>query len=278
MKELSKTSKVYGTCLKIPSIASEYIEYIPHNLVEPFNELLFPKELDAIIHLAAVTPHALPSSKQTLYKINTVSTLELLEYGKHLGINSFVYASSGGVYGYSQNNHSENDPVSPIDFYALTKYESELLVKHFSQYFSTIILRFFFPYGPKQKNRLIPQLIDKIREDKAITMYNKGDPTINPIYISDVVEAMKRALSLKSSNIINIAGSEKINILELSHLIGSLINNSPRFEYYEDEKIKGLVGDISKMRKLLSFQPRIPLKEGLKKTIYYEDHVQEHLS
>ena len=187
---------------------------------------------------------------------------------KKVGIDSFIYASTGGVYGYSKDKLTEDSPVSPNDFHDITKYNSEMLVNYYSQYFSTTILRYFFPYGPGQTNRLIPSLINKIKAGEPITIYNDGrNPKINPIYISDAVELTKRSILLSGENTVNIAGTEVISILELSKLIGLLIGKNVKFKYAVEKRITDMIGDITKSLSLLGYTPTISLEKGLKRTI-----------
>ena len=267
IKELMEKYEVVGVCRKIPGINSDNIEFVVHDFMNPLSDTDFPKDIDIILHLAAVIANDIDGSRKGIYQVNTLSTLELLEYGKEIGIESFIYASTGGVYGYNKKRLKEDQHPSPIDFYALTKYESDLLINSYSDYFSTIILRYFFPYGPGQKNRLIPSLIQKIIAHKPITIYNEGNPRINPIYISDAVELTKRVLSLKGNHTINIAGMTETNIIDLSKLIYELIGKKPEFNYVNDSTVSDLVGDISKMLSILRYTPKVSLENGIKKCI-----------
>lgn len=115
--------------------------YIQQDFNKPLDISKLPQDIDCIIHLAATFNKK--SENPELFQINTVSTLNLLDYGRKIGIKKFIFASTGGIYGYYTHPLKEENAKNPLDFYSLSKYESEILVDYYSQYFSTIILRFF---------------------------------------------------------------------------------------------------------------------------------------
>lgn len=224
---------------------------------------IFPN-IDCIIHLAAIMDRTVRNLE--MFKINTLSTLYLLEYGKEIGIKKFIFASSGAVYGYCTTTLSETSSINPVDFYGLSKYQSELFVNYYSKYFSTVIFRLFFPYGPGQVKGIIPQLTEKIKNKIPIIIYNENCPKINPIYITDVIRVIEKSLSLEGNNyILNICGDEIFSIKKLSLLIGKYLGIKPVFTYIDDKKIKNLIGDNTLMKKVLKINPEVPFEEGIKK-------------
>lgn len=271
-KVLSEHNEIFCLCRRAhDSIQESNITHINHDLKDKLRTEMLPRDLNHVIHLAAITIRNLDKIDMPIsdyYRINTTSTLELLEYGKEIGIDSYVYASTGGVYGYSKDKLIEDRPVSPNDFHDITKYNSEMLVKYYSQYFSTTILRYFFPYGPGQTNRLIPSLINRIETGEPVMIYNNGiNPKINPIYISDAVELTKRSILISGKNTVNIAGAEVVSIFELSKLIGLLTGKNVKFKYVIEKRITDIVGDITKSLSLLAYTPTKNLDKGLKRTI-----------
>jgi len=236
--------------------------YIQQDLNQPLVIDKLPHDVDCIIHLAANMSKTAKNSE--LFQTNTVGTLNLLEYGKTTGIKKFIFASTGGVYGYSTSPHKEESRINPVDFYGLSKYESELLVKHYSKHFSTTILRLFFPYGRGQTKNIIPLLVNRIKNNEPIIIYNDDNPKINPIYITDVLNAISNSLLLEGQDILNIAGNDTITIKELAKLISTHIKSEPIFKYVDDSSIVDLVGDNTKMRKILGITP-ITIEEGIKK-------------
>lgn len=220
-----------------------------------------PDDVDIIIHLAADMSKT--TGNPARFQINTVSTLDLLEYGKKVGIKNFIFASTGGVYGYANQPHNEDSSMNPIDFYALSKYESELLVNYYSKYFTTIILRLFFPYGLEQVKGIIPLLTNKIIKKERIIVYNDNNPIINPIHIKNVIEFIDKILLFNGKYMFNVAGNEMISIKEISEIISEYIGLKPNFEYIKDTNILNLIGDNTQMREIIGSTNIISFNHGL---------------
>lgn len=231
---------------------------------------LLPKEIDIIVHLAQSRNYKnFPEESNDIFNVNLKSTFELLEYGRKVGIKSFIYASSGAVYppmfGKEQSEESE---VKISNFYAFSKYASELMIKQYKSYFNTIILRLFFPYGPGQRGMLMPNLIENVKNKKPISLLNtENGIKINPIYIDDVAKAIIKAINLEGENTINIAGSEIVSIKHITKVIGSLVNQEPIFSKDSNSEVSDVIGSIKKMQSLLNFTPEINLKDGLAKMV-----------
>jgi UDP-glucose 4-epimerase len=238
------------------------IHHLTHDLSKRLDYYELPDHLDCIIHVAASM--AKDVKNFDMFQINTLSTLDLLDFGKEIGIKKFIFISSGAVYGYGHNSFSEKSPLNPFDFYGQSKYQSELLVNYYSQQFSsTAILRLFFPYGPGQIKGLIPRLSESIKNRRPITIYNGGAPRINPIYITDVIHSIEKSLSLDRQYTFNLCGDEVTNIKELSLLIGNQLKQEPIFFYKEDKNISHLIGDNTFVKETLGITHLVSLKQGI---------------
>ena len=230
----------------------------------------FPKSVDIIYHLAqSENFRNFPEKAFEIYKVNTQSTLSLLEYGRKAGCEKFIYASSGGIYGNSNHGFNENTPLKQnknIGFYLTSKFCSELLLDNYNQFFNVIISRFFFVYGERQnKTMLIPRLLDNIKKGREINLNGEEGIKINPIYVDDAVNALIEMLKLSKSNKVNIAGSEIISIKDICEIISSLLKIKPNYKKV-DLKPLHLIGDISKMKLLLG-SPKVKFHEGIYRLI-----------
>lgn len=267
-KILEPNNEIYGISNK-NNICINGANSINQNLAEKFNLDNFPKDIDAIIHLAQSKNYRLfPEKSLDIFNVNCSSTMQLLEYGRQIGISKFIFASTGGVYSPNTNPYKETDNIEPNNFYANTKYISEQLVKSYSYYFDTTILRFFFVYGPNQKNMLIPNLINSVKEGKTIYLNSEEGMKFTPTYIDDAVLAIKKSMSLKGNNIINISGDEITSIRKISEIIGEIIGKEPVFEFKKDKEIN-YIADNSLMKKLLDIKSTTSVRDGLRKTIGY---------
>ncbi len=264
VRGLRDTDQVYGLVRKKAQLEEGPSRtVIECDLSLPLALSVLPKNIDAIVHLAQANV-PFPDKAGDLFRVNTVSTQELLDYGRQAGIKSFIYASSGSIYGQGKTAFKEDDIPQPRDFYSVSKYSSELLIGQYRPYFNTAVLRFFAPYGQGQKRRLIPNLIERVKNGEEIQVYNDGNPKMNPIYVTEVVEIIKRLLKLNGHFILNVGGERAYFIKEIADLAGRLTGVMPRYKFLTDPSKQDLFGDISRMKSQIGFEPRISLSEGLR--------------
>lgn len=236
-------------------------KHITADISKEMDILRLPQGLDCIIHLASIMDGA--TSNMDMFMANVGGTLNLLEYGKRCGIKHFIYASSGAVYGYADRRAREDDNPNPIGFYGLSKYQAELLVEYYKNDFSTTILRLFFPYGPGQINGIVARLTQNIKQRQPIMIYGSDKPKINPLYITDLTDAILRSLSLAGSHTINLSGTEVLTIKELALIIGASLEIEPIFIKGMDDHMSDLIGDNEQMISLLGVQPKVLLETGI---------------
>ena len=239
---------------------------IERDFSHPLDTQSLPHKLDAIIHLAqARVPF--PEQANEFFYVTTGSTQGLLEYGRRIEIKHFIYASSGSIYGFGPKPFREDDPPCLLNFYAVNKYISELLVQAYASYFRTSILRIFFPYGPEQVNRRIPMIAERVIRGQSVKLVNGGQPRINPIFIDDLVRVIEAALQIKEHVIVNVAGDEVVSMKELAELVSELIGEQPIFENTVDPAVSDMIGDNGRMHRLFPQLKLLQLKEGLRQML-----------
>jgi nucleoside-diphosphate-sugar epimerase len=234
-----------------------------------FDAGALPERVDGVIHLAQSAHYReFPAGAADVFAVNVASTFELLEYARAAGARAFVLASTGGLYGYRPRPIREDeDEPRPTTFYFRSKRAAELLAAAYSELLSVIVLRFFFVYGPGQTRMLIPTLIDKVARGEEIVV--EGDPglSVNPIHVDDAVRVFEPALTLGSSGVFNVAGSERVTISGLVRLIGEIADRSPAIAHDAAQPEGDLIADIARMREVLGVLPRISLRDGLRSAI-----------
>lgn len=229
-----------------------------------------PEKIDKVIYLAQSEHFRdFPVKADDIFNVNTTSVLRLLDYARQAQCQTFIYASSGGVYG-NQSDAFKEDLKIPagghLGFYLSTKMCSEILLENYSDLMNIVILRFFFVYGPGQRSSmLIPRLIQNVQAQNPIVLQGQEGIKINPTYVSDAVTALQASLNLTGLHTINVAGPEELSLKQIGDLIGQYTNQIPRFEWQEGEA-KSIIGDIAKMTELLG-HPQINFEEGLKRLL-----------
>ncbi len=267
IKIFAKEFNVFCLTSSKVDFKSDNLEVIKVNFNESWNTNILPKKIDIIYHLSqSANFRKFPKMTLEIFNVNTFSTLKLLEYARNANCQKFVFASTGGLYGSGDFSFSENDQINlkiKKNFYLTSKFCSELLVDNYKQFFNVFIIRFFFVYGKRQsRDMLIPKLIDNIESEKIIVLNSKEGIKINPIYVDDAVNALKRIILLKDSETINIAGNEIFSFREICEIIGNELSIKPHFEINGSETLN-LIGDIKKMNSIL-VKPKVNLRTGLK--------------
>ena len=195
---------------------------------------LLPQRFDGVIHLAQSEYFRdFPEHSLDVFEVNTISTLRLLDYALKAGAKTFIYASSGGVYGYSDDGFTEDAEImqrGDLGFYLGTKLCSEILSDCYTSLMNVLVLRFFFVYGPGQsKGMLIPRLVDRVKEGKLIVLQGSDGIRLNPTYVADAVSAICRSLVVEGSHKINVAGPEVLSMRAIGETIGQVLSKRPKF-------------------------------------------------
>lgn len=239
------------------------------------------KDIEYIFHLAAI-PSVQRSVEDpiTSNESNVSGTLNLLVAARDEGhIKKFVYSSSSSVYGDSKKlPKNENQPVEPISPYALSKYTGERYCQIFSKIYNlpTVCLRYFNVFGPNQNpnsqySAVIPKFVFSVIQKKRPIIYGDGEQSRDFTYVDNVVEAnILAAFSDVSGEVINIARNKRTSLNKILRLINHFLgtNVQPIYKPARIGDIKHSLADISKAKKLLKFNPKVSIEDGLEKFIF----------
>jgi UDP-glucose 4-epimerase len=267
---LSNQHEVYATARNsTPGAPVNAFSRIEIDLAQPLDTRVLPARIDVIIHLAQANV-LFPEAANELFAVNTNSTQQLLDYGRRAGARQFILASTGDVYGERFGLCREADPAAPSKYYGLTKHIAEMLVRSYAGYFQSSIMRLFRPYGPDQTARLIPNLASSIGQGRAVRLDKDDRPRMTPIYIDDVIHAIKQAMSCSYSGTINIAGDRVVSMRELAQEIGRTLGREPIFKETGNESADA-AGDNNLMKQVLGSWNMVSLGEGLSRTLKGEE-------
>jgi len=247
------------------------VNYVTLDLSTDWDANALPPGIDVIYHLAQ-SEHfrEFPDRALDVFRVNTLSTIKLLDYAQRNKVKKFIYASSGGIYGFGNTGFTEDDEIAAhgdLGFYIGTKLCSEILVENYFQQFDINIIRFFFVYGPRQrKTMLVPRLIANIQEGKPVQLQGPEGIRVNPIYVEDAAAALIKCMELAGSHKINIGGKEVLSLKQICESIGEIVGKQPVFEINHNAEPKNIYGDISRMTKLL-LEPQTTFSEGIRKML-----------
>lgn len=266
VNQFSQMHEVHALVHTLPALPIAGVKYHVIDLANllPINTL--PTSLDAVFHLAQSSRfREFPEQVMDVFNVNVSSTAQLLDYARKVGAKKFVFASSGGVYGASDEAFKENSVISQhgqLGYYLGSKLCGEILAQNYSSLMDITILRFFFMYGQQQRSTmLIPRLIENVRNNLPISLQGDEGIRINPIHVNDAAVALESTLKLAGSHILNIAGPEVLSLKQIAETIGHKFRVTPAFKYVEGIPTH-LIGDVEAMKRLLH-KPTIKFSEGL---------------
>lgn len=247
--------------------------FLKHDLSDRKVIDLLPKECDFILHLAGQSSGEISYDDPAadLMK-NTVSTLNLIEYGKKIKVKKFLYASSMSVYGNVPDMPvGENFSPNPISCYGISKLTSENYLKLFSSEVPFISLRMFNVYGPGQdmqnlRQGMVSIFISQAINNNKIQVKGSIERFRDFIYIDDVVDVwFKFTFNPNLVNLtVNLGTGIKTTVLELLETIKEL---NPKFNYHIKGSTpgdqKGIFSDNSLISSLVDLNPFTKLSDGL---------------
>lgn len=231
---------------------------------------------DVIINLAARAGVRGSIEEPFIYfKTNALGTLNLLEICKELGIKKFILASTSSLYAGQKTPFLEklavNTPISP---YAASKKAAEVTcyTYHYLYGIDTIIFRYFTVYGPcGRPDMSVFKFIKLIDEEKEITVYGSGNQSRDFTYVDDIANGTIKGIKLNGFEIINLGNNRPYKLNEMIGLIEKNLGKKAKIKYtpFNKADIKKTWADIRKAKRLLKWEPKTDLPEGIRKTVLW---------
>jgi nucleoside-diphosphate-sugar epimerase len=238
--------------------------------------------LDWVLHFAspASPPRYLKLPIATLL-VNAEGTRHLLDLALRKGARFFL-ASTSEVYGdplvhpQPETYWGNVNPIGPRSIYDEGKRYAEALTTAYHRAYGlpVRIVRIFNSYGPfmdPQDGRVVSNFIVQALKGEPLTVFGDGSQTRSFCYVDDLIEGIRRLMEVDYPYPVNLGNPEEYRVLELAHLVKELTGSSSPITFLplpEDDP-KQRRPDITLARELLSWEPKVPVREGLSRTIAY---------
>jgi dTDP-glucose 4,6-dehydratase len=266
-----------GSLNNIEHIRSEDFVVLNIDIIEPY---FVEEPIDFVYHLAS------PASPIDYLRL-PLHTLKVGSYGTHhtLGLAKkhrarFLIASTSEVYG-DPEQHPQREtywgnvnPIGPRGVYDEAKRYAEALTMayHRQQGVDTAIVRIFNTYGPRMRphdGRAIPTFLRQALQDRPITVFGDGSQTRSFCYVEDEIRGII-ALSESGHHLpVNVGNPNEFTLLELAKTVLDVTGSRSEIVYealpIDDPQVRQ--PDITLAREILGWEPKIDLREGLKRTI-----------
>src|SRR5271155_4052375 len=241
-----------------------------------------PGSVDAVLHFAS------PASPDDYLKL-PIPTLKVGALGTHnaLGLalakkSRFLLASTSECYGDPEVSPQPEtywghvNPIGPRGVYDEAKRFAEAMTMAYHRYHGvdTHIVRIFNTYGPRMRlndGRALPNFVHQALSGQAITVYGDGQQTRSFCYVSDLIEGIYRLMLSDEHLPVNIGNPHEITIREFAERIRSHFEHAPAIvlEPLPQDDPKQRCPDITKAQRILKWEPKVSLDEGLRLTLDY---------
>ena len=210
-------------------------------------------------------------------RTNVEGTINVLEAARAAGSERIVFSSTGGaIYGDTDElPTTEAAPALPMAAYGQSKRAAELYLGLYERLYgmSTIALRFGNVYGPRQDPHgeagVVAIFCGRLREGGRPVIFGDGEQTRDYVYVGDLVEALVRAGDVRDGGVVNVGTEEETSVLELVRVLGELHGPGapePEFRPARLGELERSCLAAGRARKLLGWQARTPIVEGLRLT------------
>ena len=254
-------------------------EFLEHDVTRPFEIL---GTIDNVLHFAS------PASPIDYLEL-PIQTLKVGSLGTHntLGLAKakqarYLLASTSEVYGdplihpQPESYWGNVNPVGPRGVYDEAKRFAEAMVMAYHRYhgLDTRIVRIFNTFGPRMRpmdGRVVPAFVQQSLLGEPLTVFGDGKQTRSFCYVDDLIEGIWRLLASDFTDPVNIGNPHEMTILEFADVIVELTDGKSEivFEPLPVDDPKTRQPDISLAKKILGWEPSVPLEEGLLKTVAY---------
>ncbi len=232
-------------------------------------------EIKVVIHLAArAGVRQAGEIPQAYLETNANGTLNILEWCRRSGTRKIVQASTSSIYGANPPlpTTEEADSSHPLQIYAASKKAAEVMAYTYHHLYGldVTVVRFFTVYGPAGRpDMVIFRMIQWLAEGKPVTITGDGNQMRGFTYLDDIADGVLRAVKPVGYEIINLGGHETITIKELLGKLEERLKVKARIEYISRHPadVDANWAEVSKARRLLGWEPRVSLDEGLTNTV-----------
>lgn len=269
-------------CIRfVPEGTREKIEIVTGDIKNADDVRAAAEGVKAIFHLAALV--GIPYSyahPRSVVETNTIGTLNTLIAGKENGVEKIVHTSTSEVYGTAKHVPiDENHPLQGQSPYSASKIGADKLAESFFCSFGLPVatIRPFNQYGPRQSARaVIPTIITQCLTQSKVKL-GLLSPLRDFTFVEDTVDAFIRIAESDKTvgEVINIGSGTEISIGDLAEKIIKLVGRDVKVVSEESRvrpeksEVGRLLCDGTKVRKLVGWEPKTSLEDGLKKTIQW---------
>jgi dTDP-glucose 4,6-dehydratase len=253
--------------------------WVEQDITRPF-EIEGP--LDGVVNMASpASPKDYLEHPVETLDVGSIGSRNMLELARTKGA-TYMLTSTSECYGdplehpQVETYWGHVNPVGPRSCYDESKRFAEALTMAYHRHYGlrTNIARIFNTYGPRMKlndGRVVPAFLEEALRGEPLTVFGEGKQTRSFCYVTDLVDGLYRLMLSDERYPVNLGNPLEMTILEFAERIRALTRTRPEivFRPLPEDDPKQRQPNIEKARKLLGWEPRVPLDEGLRLTVEY---------
>ena len=257
--------------------AGDHFQFIEHDICLP---ITVEGPVDCVVNMASpASPKDYLAHPIATLDVGSIGSRNMLELALAKGARYLVTSTSEcygdpEVHPQVESYWGHVNPVGPRSCYDESKRFTEALTMayHRQHGLRTNIARIFNTYGPRMKlddGRVVPALLNQALQGDPLTVFGDGSQTRSFCYVSDLVEGLYRLMQSEERYPVNLGNPREMTILEFARHILKLTGSRSEivFEPLPEDDPRQRKPDIEKARKLLGWEPRVTLEEGLRRTV-----------
>jgi nucleoside-diphosphate-sugar epimerase len=220
------------------------IEWIQLDITKEEDFLKLPSNIDVIIHVAGISVTEKVSIDEML-KTNVIGIRNLQKYALRARANKFIYTSSLSIHGkINEDVVNENTPINDPDAYGISKYLGERLLAETADVVPAVAIRLPGVIGLGAHRAWLPTLVDKMKRNEEIYIYNPNTYFNNAIHVSDLNLLIRKIVNKNAYTgfaAFPVGASDKIKVIEIANTLKKELNSKSQFKIVDALKSSFLI-------------------------------------
>jgi nucleoside-diphosphate-sugar epimerase len=243
--------------------------------------------IDLVFHQAALRITQCAQEPRLAVEVLALGTFNVLDAAVQAGVKKIVAASSASVYGLAETFPTREDhhPYHNRTLYGAAKAFNEGLLRSFHEMcgLDYVALRYFNVYGPRMDvygayTEVLIRWMERIAAGQPPIIFGDGAQTMDFVYVQDVARANVLAASADvTDEVFNVASGRETSLNDLANALLTVMGSKLRLEYGPERKVNPVprrLADVSKARRLLGFETRVPLEDGLRRLVAWSQETR----